>query len=558
MHAPCPHCKTHEARVRYDFGRDKIIRCTGCDLLFLHPRPDPVDFAAVYGADYFQNAEFMQGPNATLYGYADYIAERANKQRQYARLAREILAWLPRTRHSPRLLEVGCGLGYFLDEAFEEGFQVTGIEFNGYAVERLRRKYAFPIEHGALEDLDLAPESFDAVVMFDVIEHLRDPFACLEKLHRALAPGGILVTSTPDAESFTSRLLGARLEDFRRTREHLYFFGRRTLSAILDEHGLDSTEIRSIGHTFELAFLLERLMLYNRPVFGSLRRAAQALGVGGVQLQINPRTKMISFARRRGVLIQSGPEEELSELDQRLMAELQLLDRAMPRHYRWVADLISAHFGRSVLEVGSGFGVVSQHLIGRCDRLVLSEYKPALLERLRRRFGEIPNVHYRLLDLEQRPYSLEGVEVDTILCLNVLEHLERDDEILRAFHELLPPGGRVILQVPNHPRLYGSLDRRYGHLRRYTRAGLRESLERAGFRVRLLRRFNPFSIPGWWFSGKLQKRESLSPRALALYDSLVPVVRRLDGLSRLGGLSLIACAERSEDAAAARRPPASR
>jgi len=266
--------------------------------MYLDPPPSEEEIGATYGECYFQNPEFLRGDNDALFGYADYVAERFNKQKEYARIARELRGRLGAGR--PRLLEVGCGFGYFLDVAFEEGFDVTGVEFNGFAVDRLRRKYAFPILHGALEAIDLEAGAFDAVVMLDVIEHLRDPFGALARLHGALSPGGALVISTLDAESWVSRLLGKRLEDFRRTREHLFFFGRPTLSSILEKHGFQVDSIRSVGHTFNLAFLLERLALYNRPLFMFLRRVAIKSGLGSLQLSVNPHTKMIAFARRRG------------------------------------------------------------------------------------------------------------------------------------------------------------------------------------------------------------------------------------------------------------------
>src|SRR5262249_29121705 len=142
--------------------------------------------------------------------------------------------------------------------------------------------------------------AFDVVAMFDVIEHLRDPLGALGRLAATLAPGGLLVLSTMDADSWVSRLVGKRLEDFRRTREHLFFFSRRTLRRILERHGFEVVVMRSIGHAFTLALLLDRLALYNRPVFTTLRRLAIRAGLGSVPLRINPLTKMIAFARRRG------------------------------------------------------------------------------------------------------------------------------------------------------------------------------------------------------------------------------------------------------------------
>jgi SAM-dependent methyltransferase len=296
----CPNCHGEPPTVRYDFGEQQILRCPQCGLLYIHPWPSLEETQAVYDDSYFQNRRFLEGGNNALFGYADYASERFNKQVQYKRIASEIRALLPDvTRREPRLLEVGCGFGYFLDVAFEEHFDVLGLEFNPHAVERLRRKYAFPILSGALETVELEPSSLDAAVLFDVIEHLRDPFTSLDRLHSALGPGGLLVLSTVDAESFTSRLIGKRLEDFRRTREHLFFFGRQTMRRLLDEHGFEVITVRSIGHTFELAFLIERLTLYNRPLFGLLHRTVTALGLGSIQMYLNPGTKMIVFARRR-------------------------------------------------------------------------------------------------------------------------------------------------------------------------------------------------------------------------------------------------------------------
>lgn len=296
--SPCPYCKRNASRVRYDFAVQRILRCPDCGLLYIDPWPSEADMQAVYGEDYFQNTALLTGTSDGLFGYSDYVAERFNKQPQYAAIAREVAALLERGKRRPRLLEVGCGFGYFLDVAFEADFDVAGLEFNPFAVERLRRKYAFPILSGAVETIELAPGAYDAVVMFDVIEHLRNPFGALARVHRALAPGGVLVLSTVDAESIVSRLIGKRLEDFRRTREHLVFFGRDTMHRVLREHGFDVLAVRSIGHTFEIAFLLARLELYQRQLFGALRRLVTRIGLGTKQLYLNPGTKMIVFARK--------------------------------------------------------------------------------------------------------------------------------------------------------------------------------------------------------------------------------------------------------------------
>ena len=88
---PCPYCKDDHPTVRYDFGAAQILCCASCELLYIHPWPAPEDTAAVYTDTYFKNHSFLQDDGSELYGYVDYIAERFNKQQQYASISRSIL-----------------------------------------------------------------------------------------------------------------------------------------------------------------------------------------------------------------------------------------------------------------------------------------------------------------------------------------------------------------------------------------------------------------------------------------------------------------------------------
>jgi hypothetical protein len=109
----------------------------------------------------------------------------------------------------------------------------------------------------------------------------------------------VLVISTMDCESLPTRLLGKRLEDFRRTREHLCFFSRKTITAMLKAHGFEVCHIESYGHTFELAFLLSRLAgFFAHSVFMALRRAVVWLGLGRWRITLDPHLKMLVYARK--------------------------------------------------------------------------------------------------------------------------------------------------------------------------------------------------------------------------------------------------------------------
>lgn len=243
------------------------------------------------------------------------------------------------------------------------------------------------------------------------------------------------------------------------------------------------------------------------------------------------------------------PGKPLSVQDRLLIDELQTLENTADRNFQWAYDLIAPSLGRAILEVGSGVGVMSKFLVARGDPVILSDRQAIYLKYLHDRFGDAPHITYQLLDLENERYDLGSHRIDTIVCLNVLEHLENDRRVLQGSHALLPEGGRLVLQIPNYPLLFGSLDEAYGHYRRYTRRIITERLSEAGLRIVWIRNFNPLGIPGWILSARILRRRRLNVTMLRLYNAVVPLARRLDFLARFAGLSLLVCAEKRSDRA---------
>ena len=141
------------------------------------------------------------------------------------------------------------------------------------------------------------------------------------------------------------------------------------------------------------------------------------------------------------------------------------------------------------------------------------------------------------------PFAARGV--DTVLCLNVLEHVDDDRAALRRLHDALIPGGRLILVVPAHQRLYGAIDRAIYHHRRYETDGLVRKLADAGFQVERTQFFNRLGVVGWYVNSVLLKRTKVPGFQLRLQNLLVPVLRAEAALPLPFGLSLIAVARRS-------------
>lgn len=212
------------------------------------------------------------------------------------------------------------------------------------------------------------------------------------------------------------------------------------------------------------------------------------------------------------------------------------------RYNRWMFERLQRWIGRRVLEIGSGIGNLSDFLVDR-DRLVLTDTREEYLSRLRRRFAGRANVSVARLYLPDDDGAVAGQRFDTVICLNVLEHIDDDISALHAIRRLLAPSGRLVLLVPALPALYGTIDRALGHHRRYKRAGLADLLRATGFKPVHIEYFNIAGIPGWWFAGRVLRRDLIPGGSLKLYDALVPLFRLERFIPWRVGQSLIAIGE---------------
>jgi SAM-dependent methyltransferase len=224
---------------------------------------------------------------------------------------------------------------------------------------------------------------------------------------------------------------------------------------------------------------------------------------------------------------------------------LERLAAAAPNYNRWLFERVSPWVGRRVLEIGAGVGNMSAFLMnGARERVVLSDTDAHYLERLRERFLRYPHVGVAQLRLPTFDPELVRERFDTVICLNVLEHVRDDMLSLGSMLRLLEPGGRLVLLVPSLPAIYGTLDEALGHFRRYTPAEIRRKYADAGFRMDHLEYFNLAGVPGWWLTGRVLRRRLIPTGSLRWYDALVPLFRLERWLPWRIGQSLIAIGER--------------
>lgn len=221
---------------------------------------------------------------------------------------------------------------------------------------------------------------------------------------------------------------------------------------------------------------------------------------------------------------------------------------AAVRYYGWIAGRMAPHLGRRIVEAGAGVGTFSARLRERAPEAELTLIEPAAnnFPHLQARFAADARARALHGYLDE---TLEAGSADTVVAVNVLEHVGDDGAFLRAAHRVLAPGGKLLLFVPALPALFGTLDEAFEHVRRYTRGSLTGALGRAGFRPERVVYSNLPGVAAWWLTGKVLRKRTIDPGAARFYDRwVIPWVAAVERRwSPPLGQSLFAVAVRPND-----------
>jgi len=253
-----------------------VVRCRSCGLVFVHPLPGREALHRHYNT----------GQSSRIQYYLDVeVADR----RSFGELLALAEAILPR---KGRLLDLGCNVGTCLVSARERGWDTQGLEINEEAAAFCRRERALDVRTGVLEHDTYAPESFDLVMMADVVEHLVDPFETLRRVARVLRPEGLVLISTPDIERWAARLLQVKPE------EHLYYFSPATIRTALRQAGLETVRVQGYDRYHNLTAMVHSTTcgtLFQRlaPLFRAARRV-----LGDVVVKLPLSENLLAVGRR--------------------------------------------------------------------------------------------------------------------------------------------------------------------------------------------------------------------------------------------------------------------
>jgi len=212
----------------------------------------------------------------------------------------------------------------------------------------------------------------------------------------------------------------------------------------------------------------------------------------------------------------------------------------------WLFEQCKPYLGARVLEVGSGVGNISKYLLQKPFAL-LTDYSEHYVAELRNKFGHLKNIKTSVLDLldEDSVQKLNSqLKIDTILSLNVLEHIKDDRTAIANMYRLLGRSGRIVLLVPSHQWLFSPMDSMLEHHRRYDKMDLRSKLEEAGFKITSARYLNWLGALGWFVNGRILRRKLVPSRQLRLFDFLIVLLRIEKFIDPPFGLSLLIVAEK--------------
>lgn len=214
----------------------------------------------------------------------------------------------------------------------------------------------------------------------------------------------------------------------------------------------------------------------------------------------------------------------------------------------WMYSEIKPFFKGNILETGSGVGTYSKKIaIDYSDsQIILSDIDSEYVQKLNDIYSSNPNIKAISLDLNKlTDFEKIDKKIDSVIALNVLEHVENDIAALKNIYKLLEPGGRFIVLVPAHKFLFNCVDISLSHFRRYTKKDLLDKISHTKFRVNKIFYFNFAAIIGWYINGNIFKNK-ISEGSVSLFNKFVPFFKFFEKyiIRKKVGISLIAILEK--------------
>lgn len=210
---------------------------------------------------------------------------------------------------------------------------------------------------------------------------------------------------------------------------------------------------------------------------------------------------------------------------------------------RWVFEEMSQSLKGNILEIGSGLGTYSTLIVNNFPNslITLSDISSSYIANLEQQFTK-KNILVAKLDLNNKnDFEKIGYnKFDSIMAINILEHVKNDEFALQELYKMLKKNGTLVILVPSHKLLYNIIDESIGHWRRYSKKELEKKIKKNNFKIEKLYFFNILGIIGWFLNGSVLKKKEINRDASTMFDKFVPGLKIIEKiLGKKFGLSII-------------------
>ena len=262
---------------------ESIVKCRRCGLVYVNPRLDIESLEKVYSKDYFVSD--ADDPGVDYKAYANYISDEKVILRSMNRRMKKVEKYAP---GKGRVLDVGCAAAFSLLAAQQRGWEAEGIEYSDFCVDYARSR-GLKVHQGGLDGFQAQPESFDAITMWDYLEHSCNPLEELKTCNRLLKDKGVVVLSIPNVDSWSYFLLKEKWIGFKNI-EHFYFYSRKTLAQIAEMAGFKLEHSFYQGKYLSLSFFLSRVQYYTKfkLLLSAIEKVANCKPAQDISFYLNP------------------------------------------------------------------------------------------------------------------------------------------------------------------------------------------------------------------------------------------------------------------------------
>ncbi len=194
---------------------------------------------------------------------------------------------------------------------------------------------------------------------------------------------------------------------------------------------------------------------------------------------------------------------------------------------QWTLKLFIKYLRGSILEVGCGIGNFTKTLT-KYGQVTSIDINKDYLDSTKQLVKGKALIGYG--NIEKGDYFFKDKKFDTVICLNVLEHIKDDQKVLKNLNKLIRTGGLLILLVPAHKSLFSEIDKAIGHYRRYHKDKLLKDIKHAGFNILKSRRLNFLGAIGWFWAGKILRQKTVDIKNIKIFNLFAPIFLSLEGL----------------------------